>query len=155
MLYPRNPEICPRPKHVISATSFRCLPKQVLDTCLFSSCHLCDTGHGWVKARKGLYHDAVHVKRSATELVLHKLRAQPRPMFLHKLRVSLCKTREKSRSASNAPRRKILRPTGHFCHSQRSPRRSQSGRGLPAPCTALASTPPCQASAMISQLTHC
>ena len=26
----------------------------------------------WVKARKGLYHDAVHVKRSATELVLHE-----------------------------------------------------------------------------------
>ena len=30
------------------------------------------TGRGWVRARKGLYHDAVHVKRSATELVLHE-----------------------------------------------------------------------------------
>ena len=30
------------------------------------------TGRGWVRARRGHYHDAVHVKRSATEIILHE-----------------------------------------------------------------------------------
>ena len=30
------------------------------------------TGRGWVRARRGHYHDAVHVERSATEIILHE-----------------------------------------------------------------------------------
>ena len=30
------------------------------------------TGRGWVRGRRGLYYDALHVKRSAVEIVLHE-----------------------------------------------------------------------------------
>ena len=30
------------------------------------------TGRGWVRGRRGLYHDAIHNKRSTVDLVLHE-----------------------------------------------------------------------------------
>ena len=71
------------------------------------------TGHGYVKAHRGFYHDAIFVKRNNFNLLLHETAAAPRPPPFS----SCAASRAKSRAAALTARptrpstRSLLCPT--------------------------------------------
>ena len=76
------------------------------------------TGRGWVRGRRGLYHDALHVKRSVVEVVLHETIgggfSPPAVAKLHRHARSAASGTDRTRYTT---RRKVFSFKSH--HSQR------------------------------------